>query len=44
MDENDLKKAIKKTNGRNLVIIYRSQNNETLVITAYRSSKLGKHR
>ena len=43
-DENDLKKAVKTVDGRILVIIYRSQNNETLVTTAYWSSKLGKHR
>ena len=44
LDANDLKKAVKKTDGRILVIIYRSQNNETLMTTAYWSSKLGKHR
>jgi hypothetical protein len=40
---NDIYRAVKREDGRVLVVIYRRSDNESVVITVYRSSKKSKY-
>jgi serine/threonine-protein kinase RIO1 len=40
---NDVYRAVKREDDKVLVVIYRKSNDESIIITAYRSSKKGKY-
>jgi len=41
--ENNIKKAIKKTNNKILIVAYKEENNTIIIITAYKTSKIRKY-